>query len=49
MDIPEKWQLEIVRIIQEALTNIRKHSQAKNARLLLRPDEDDKYTALNRG
>ena len=46
VDIPEKWQLEIVRIIQEALTNIRKHSQAKNARLLLRPDEDDKYTAL---
>ncbi len=49
VDIPEKWQLEIVRIIQEALSNIRRHSQAKNARVLLRRDEardDEKYTAL---
>ena len=51
VDIPEKWQLEIVRIIQEALTNIRKHSHAKNARVLLRCDSgggggDETYTAL---
>ncbi len=44
--IPEKWQLEIVRIIQEALSNIRQHSRAKNARVLLRRDGDEKYTAL---
>ncbi len=50
--IPERWQLEIVRIIQEALSNIRRHSRAKNARVLLRRDEGDgndgdkKYTAL---
>ena len=44
--IPEKFKLEIVRIIQEALSNIRRHSRAKNARLLLRRDTDEKYTAL---
>lgn len=46
VDLPEKWQLDIVRIIQEALANIRKHSEAKNARVLLRRDEAGGYTAL---
>lgn len=46
VDIPEKWQLEIVRIIQEALNNIRRHSDARNARVLLRRDGEVKYTAL---
>ncbi len=46
VDIPEKWQLEIVRIIQEALTNVRKHSRASNVRVLLRRDHDDQYSAL---
>ena len=46
VDIPETWQREIVRIIQEALNNIRKHSRAENARVLLRRDEGGKYTAL---
>ena len=46
VDVPEKWQLEIVRIIQEALSNIRQHSRAKNARVLLRREADGKYTAL---
>lgn len=45
-DVPEKWQLEIVRIIQEALSNIRQHSRAKNAWVLLRREADGKYTAL---
>ena len=46
VNVPEKWQLEIVRIIQEALSNIRQHSRAKNARVLLRREADGKYTAL---
>ncbi|MDD9856541.1 MAG: histidine kinase [Gammaproteobacteria bacterium] len=46
VEIPEKWRLEIVRIIQEALTNIRKHSRARNARVLLGVDGDGRYTAL---
>jgi len=46
VEIPEKWQLEIVRIIQEALTNIRKHSRARNARVLLGVDRKGRYTAL---
>lgn len=46
VEIPEKWQLEIVRIIQEALTNIRKHSRARNARVLLGVDGEGRYTAL---
>ena len=46
VDVPEAWQREIVRIIQEALNNVRKHSRAANARLLLRRDADGGYTAL---
>lgn len=46
VEIPEKWQLEIVRIIQEALTNIRKHSRARNARVLLGVHREGRYTAL---
>ena len=48
-DFAEQWQWEIVRIIQEALSNIRRHSQAKNARLLLRRevgDDGEIFTAL---
>jgi two-component system nitrate/nitrite sensor histidine kinase NarX len=38
---PKDTESQILRIIQEALWNIRKHSQAKNVRILLRitPDE----------
>ncbi len=34
-DLPRKLELEVVRIVQEALVNIRKHSQAKTIRILI--------------
>jgi len=39
-------ETQVLRIIQEALANIRKHSQAQNVRVMLRSDEDDNYMAL---
>ncbi|MDD9823312.1 MAG: histidine kinase [Gammaproteobacteria bacterium] len=44
--LPKQWQTEIARIISEALANIRKHSRARNARVLLGVDEGGGYTAL---
>lgn len=34
--LPASFEVEVLRIIQEALNNIRKHSQAQNVRVLLR-------------
>ena len=34
-DLPRKLEIEVVRIVQEALVNIRKHSQAKTIRILI--------------
>lgn len=39
-------EMQILRIIQEALANIRKHSKANAVRVLLRQDEDGKHTVL---
>ena len=36
VQLPASFEVEVLRIIQEALNNIRKHSQAQNVRLLLR-------------
>lgn len=36
VQLPASFEVEILRIIQEALNNIRKHSQAQNVRILLR-------------
>ncbi len=38
-------EIQVFYIIQEALTNIRKHSQARNVRVMLN-NEDDLYTVL---
>ncbi len=35
LDLSPTQEIQVFRIIQEALTNIRKHSQARNARILL--------------
>ena len=35
-ELPENIELQILRIVQECLANIRKHSQARSVRLLLR-------------
>lgn len=39
-------EIQVFRIIQEALTNIRKHSDAHNARILLRHEPVDRYHLL---
>ncbi|MGD8631552.1 MAG: histidine kinase [Gammaproteobacteria bacterium] len=44
--LPVDVQTQILRIIQEALWNIRKHSHAKTVRILLRGETDGKYNVL---
>jgi two-component system nitrate/nitrite sensor histidine kinase NarX len=41
LSFPKDTEIQILRIIQEALWNIRKHSQAKTVRILLRDDQGD--------
>ena len=38
-DLPPNLEMHIFRIVQEAMNNIRKHSNAKNVRLMFRCDE----------
>jgi len=42
----EDTEIQILRIIQEALWNIRKHSQAKTVRIMLRHGYNDRYHIL---
>lgn len=44
--LPKDTETQILRIIQEALWNIRKHSQAKTVRILLREGPERKYRVL---
>jgi two-component system nitrate/nitrite sensor histidine kinase NarX len=44
--LPMDVQTQILRIIQEALWNIRKHSHAKTVRILLRGEQNGKHTIL---
>jgi len=44
--LPKDTETQILRIIQEALWNIRKHSQAKTVRILLRKSAEGKYRIL---
>ena len=39
-------EVQVLHIVQEALSNIRKHSQAKNVRVLIRSDENGNYYVL---
>ena len=39
-------EIQVFRITQEALANIRKHSDAMTARIMLRSDDGEKYTLL---
>lgn len=38
IDIPDEWEVHVLRILQEALWNVRKHSRADNVRVLLSRD-----------
>jgi two-component system nitrate/nitrite sensor histidine kinase NarX len=44
--LPKDTETQILRIIQEALWNIRKHSQAKTVRILLQESSEGKYRIL---
>ena len=39
-------EIQVLRIIQEALANIRKHSEANAVRVMLRAGDDDNYMIL---
>lgn len=44
--LPPQIELQVLRIIQEALTNARKHSEAKAVRVLMRGNESGHFTVL---
>jgi len=44
--LPTSIELQVLRIIQEALTNARKHSEANTVRVWMSGDEDGHYTVL---
>ena len=44
--LPGQMELQILRIVQEALSNIRKHSQARAVRILLRRKPDNEYLVM---
>ena len=44
--LPAEIELQVLRIVQEALTNARKHSEANAVRVLLRGDGQGNYRAL---
>jgi len=44
--LPAEFELQIIRIVQESLANIRKHSQAKTVRVLLQGRENGEYRVL---
>ncbi|MEA3292123.1 MAG: histidine kinase [Pseudomonadota bacterium] len=46
LELPQHWEVEIARIVQEALTNIRKHSGASMVRILLRDTGNGHYLVL---
>jgi two-component system nitrate/nitrite sensor histidine kinase NarX len=44
--LPRSMEVQVLRIVQEALSNIRKHSRAHAVRLMLRNDPDGQYRVL---
>ncbi len=44
--LPSEYEIQVLRIVQEALANVRKHSQANAVRVLLTGDERGKYRVL---
>ncbi|HGG60330.1 MAG TPA: histidine kinase [Gammaproteobacteria bacterium] len=45
-NLPPEYELQVVRIVQESLANIRKHSQAKTVRVLLQGNDLGEYRVL---
>jgi len=44
--LPVDLEIQVLRIVQEALANVRKHSQAQTVRVMLKSDPDGNYRAL---
>jgi two-component system nitrate/nitrite sensor histidine kinase NarX len=44
--LPSEHEMQVLRIVQEALANIRKHAQANTVRVMLRGDEQGNYMVL---
>lgn len=44
--LPEDMEIQVLRIVQEALCNVRKHSKAHTVRVLLRSQDDGQYSVL---
>lgn len=44
--LPASLEIQVLRIVQEALANVRKHSQARAARILLRCDKQGNYHVM---
>lgn len=44
--LPANFEMQVLRIIQESLANIRKHSQAHHVRILLRCDQTDYHLLI---
>jgi len=44
--LPRDIEIEVVRIVQEALANVRKHAQAENVRILMSSTEDGHCSVL---
>ncbi|MCB1757330.1 MAG: GAF domain-containing protein [Gammaproteobacteria bacterium] len=44
--LPGNMEIQVLRIIQETLANIRKHSEAHTVRILLRSDHEGEFTVL---
>ena len=45
-DLPEDMEIQVLRIVQEALCNVRKHSKAHTVRVLMRGHSDGQYRVL---
>lgn len=45
-DLPEDMEIQVLRIVQEALCNVRKHSNAHTVRVLMRGQTDGQYRVL---
>ena len=46
LTLPPTIEVQVLHIVQEALTNVRKHSGAQNVRILLRGGEDGEFHVL---
>jgi two-component system nitrate/nitrite sensor histidine kinase NarX len=44
--LPVDMEIQVLRIVQEALANVRKHSQAQTVRVMLKSDPDGNYRVL---